>query len=349
MNVVSFRLTNCLGNCSFVPAGGLQFVKEIFEGLGRQFSWGKMLVLTCVAVVLVACIYRKWLAALIEQAPPPPLMSQDWLPAPLEQPPLHMCQEGGNGLVKDIVVLIFLQLSEKDVARARRTCLRWNRIGKNEHVRNFALGSRVWRQHFGSVGVEPPLPARMTEIMREPCPFWKGKLVCDTHMLVLIPATVKGMAFTLNCMEGLVEAKRSKAKPFMFIWSEVQDQFGGRSPKSSYWMLMTKDVVEGTRNKSYDEQCRLVTELGKTASGKYEAPTLMEATTSTWMSFFERKKPLYTDCPDTLTRCQERIVGQCLVGSLHVKSDSFTSLFFSNGNYYDGNETGLAAVRRFLV
>ena len=54
------------------------------------------------------------------------------------------------------------------------------------------FGAQEWRQYFGEVGVAPRLPLDMVEILHSPCPFWPGKTVKDTHLLVLIPARVAG-------------------------------------------------------------------------------------------------------------------------------------------------------------
>ena len=56
----------------------------------------------------------------------------------------------------------------------------------------------MWEHYFGNVGDEPALPGAIEEIMHRPCPFWKGKQVRDTHLLVLIPELGAGKALTLD-------------------------------------------------------------------------------------------------------------------------------------------------------
>ncbi|MFM2428289.1 MAG: hypothetical protein RL012_173, partial [Bacteroidota bacterium] len=53
-----------------------------------------------------------------------------------------------------------------------------------------AIGPKEWKQYFGEVGAVSPLPANINEILNSSCPFWPGYQVKDTHLLVLVPATV---------------------------------------------------------------------------------------------------------------------------------------------------------------
>jgi hypothetical protein len=67
------------------------------------------------------------------------------------------------------------------------------------------LGEVEWKYYFGDVGPAPDLPSNMGAILDSTCPFWPGKKVRDTHLLVLIPATVNGEPFTLNLLGELIQ------------------------------------------------------------------------------------------------------------------------------------------------
>lgn len=68
-----------------------------------------------------------------------------------------------------------------------------------------AFGKVLWEKYIGDVGTEPPLPSNIHEILQSPCPFFPGKNVYETHLLMLIPQTVNGKSLTLNYLEGLVK------------------------------------------------------------------------------------------------------------------------------------------------
>lgn len=61
------------------------------------------------------------------------------------------------------------------------------------------FGQLEWETYFGAIGEAPPLPDNINEILNSPCPF-SQHLVKETHMLVLIPATVNDQDLTLNCL-----------------------------------------------------------------------------------------------------------------------------------------------------
>ena len=64
--------------------------------------------------------------------------------------------------------------------------------------RNTALGKKEWEKYFGDIGIEPPLPSNIEDILNEPCSFWPDKKIKETHLLVLIPNTVNGKPFTID-------------------------------------------------------------------------------------------------------------------------------------------------------
>jgi len=77
------------------------------------------------------------------------------------------------------------------------------------------LGRSCGKVVFGDIGVEPPLPQNIHEILHNPCPFWPEKKVKDTHLLVLIPKTVNGQLLTLaNLKEWIQKPKQGNAQIF---------------------------------------------------------------------------------------------------------------------------------------
>src|ERR1700733_14909271 len=61
-----------------------------------------------------------------------------------------------------------------------------------------SFGKAQCEKYFGDVGIEPPLPPDIEQILDASCPFWPGKKVKETHLLTLIPQTVNGQSLTLK-------------------------------------------------------------------------------------------------------------------------------------------------------
>ena len=95
-------------------------------------------------------------------------------------------------------------------------------IAKDEvyaSIPSIAFGKAEWWKYFGYIGVEPPLPINIEEILNEPCSFWPGKKVKETHLLVLIPNTVNGKAFTMNYLGELIRSQSLDIPQNMiFMW-----------------------------------------------------------------------------------------------------------------------------------
>jgi energy-coupling factor transporter ATP-binding protein EcfA2 len=171
------------------------------------------------------------------------------------------------------------------------------------------FGAKAWKQYFGEVGEEPSLPADIGTILGSPCPFWPDKRVKDTHLLVLVPATVDGKPFTLDLLGDLIKSPQgfgSKTK-YREYDSDVQKELGAKSPGRSYWVLMTRDVLPGSRDKTYDAQEVLVATHVRETGLSYKIPDVLEAATAILSHHAHTGECLYTNDPSTYTRCQNRV------------------------------------------
>jgi hypothetical protein len=206
-----------------------------------------------------------------------------------------------------------------------------------------AIGPKEWKQYFGEVSTAPPLPANIDEILSSPCPFWGGKLVKDTHLLVLVPATVNRRLFTLDLLGELIRSPQRggrKAK-FEIYGNEVRRELGVQSPRSSYWVLMTRDVLPGSRDKTYDAQKAFVAE-----HAHYDVPYALEAATAILLHYARTGERLYTDAPWTYTRCQEKVLGN----EYPVVVGGFSSVGLdvcSYGSIDHGSYDGMSCLRKF--
>ena len=215
------------------------------------------------------------------------------------------------------------------------------------------FGEKAWAQYFGKVGAEPSLPSDIDEILNSACPFWPEKTVKDTHLLVLIPSRVAGKPFSLNLLRALIQHPQGggRSAEYRFYSEGIKEALGTRSPVHSYWVLMTRDVLEGSRERTYASRKALVAAHAKRTGLPYELPGALEAATVILSHYVRSGERLYADDPSTSTRCQELIAWN---GSNHpaaVGSFSSGGLVVSYGSY-DGNrrssDSGVASIRKFL-
>ena len=172
-------------------------------------------------------------------------------------------------------------------------------------VYDFAFGKVEWVRYFGDIGEEPPLPVNIAEILNSQCPIWPDKKVKDTHMLTLIPSHVNGEQLTIEGVGELVKSPKGGGCATKY---DFYKHFGNEKAhvKQNTWVLMTRDVLPNSLDKSYKAQCQLVAALAKSSGQSYEVPHLIEAVTSIFMEYVKTGNRLYSDDSRTYTRCQKK-------------------------------------------
>jgi hypothetical protein len=171
-------------------------------------------------------------------------------------------------------------------------------------VSSLAFGAKAWSQYFGEVGTEPSLPSGIGQILNSACPFWPEKQVKDTHLLVLIPATVDEQPFTLDLLKELIGSSKNggHSTEYRYYNSDVREQIGSGAPAASYWLLMTRDVLPQSRDMKYENHKALIA-----AHVDYKMPRTLEAATAILLHHTRIGERLYTDNPWTYTRCQDLV------------------------------------------
>ncbi|WP_068467790.1 F-box-like domain-containing protein [Candidatus Protochlamydia phocaeensis] len=251
---------------------------------------------------------------------------------------------------KEMTQEIFSYLNADELARCQRVNREWKVKASDEALWNalppkIAFGKKQWAKYFGDVGIEPPFPKDIHKILKSPCPFWPGKKVEETHMLVLIPETINGKPLNLKTWGELVKApKQGHATQYKYIWDAIINEHGNQGATKSHWVLMTKDVIEGSRNKTYTDQQALIAEFAKKTEINYEVPNVLDATIGIFMHYIRFGEHLFkADDLWTYTRCQEKaqdwqiVVGGFSLAGLYVRSLSID--FYS---------IGVAALRKFF-
>ena len=203
-----------------------------------------------------------------------------------------------------------------------------------------AFGATEWSAYFGDVGTEPPLPPNIHDILNAPCPYWPDKKVSETHMLVLIPEKVNGHPLTLKTLGELVQTPK-KGHASNYRTESFFHTYRDTPAPTSHWILMTRDVIPGSRAKSFAAQKALL-------KGGDTVPKLLDATTAIFMQNASGGKHGYVRDPWISTRCEEPYnEWQMAVGGLAPLLAPGGGLIVSDYSYDDSGHVGVAAARKF--
>ena len=233
-------------------------------------------------------------------------------------------------LTKFIWQLIFSNLRPADLVRVSLTCKNWNQIiTGNPHLREmrkvfvYVFGREKWGKYFGDVGEEPPLPQDIEKILSSSCPFWPSKKVSETHLLVLIPETVNGKSHTINSLGEIIKNPKTGHSSQYRIYNPYVKNEQGEKSFPSHWVLLTKNVIPNSRNKSYSEQKELMEDFPP-----YTFPNALDIATALLMHHVKRGERLCSNDPLIYTRCIEIVdsdqwpvaIGGFSVGGIEVSN-----------------------------
>ncbi len=221
---------------------------------------------------------------------------------------------------KEINLEILSYLNGAELTKCQRVNKTWKALAASHEALwnalppRMAFGKRQWATYFGDIGKEPPLPKDIHKILKSSCLFWPGKKVEETHMLVLIPESINGKLLTLGALAELVKTpKEGHATKYRYMSDAIINEYGNQAATKSHWVLMTKDVIEGSRNKSYTGQRALVAKFANQQRINYEVPNLLDASIGIFMHYICFGERLFNKW--TYTRCQEKAQGcQIVVG-----------------------------------
>lgn len=152
------------------------------------------------------------------------------------------------------------------------------------------------------------LPENIEQILDGDCPIFPGKKVRETHLLVRIPKKIDGENLTLRKL-GLLAIKffPKNETGYRFFIPSITDKFGDECLDKSRWVLMTKEVIPGSRNKSYKDQQALVLGIQENTQILYRIPKTLEVSYCVLTHYFRSGECLLGQNPWTFTRCQETI------------------------------------------
>jgi hypothetical protein len=210
----------------------------------------------------------------------------------------------------------------------------------------------------------PPLPCDILQILDSKCPIRSDERkpdgthykLSDTHLLYLIPPG------TLNELEARVRAYGSQALndqggrlypignplQFRFFADVTRWEHGNVRSHEYQWILISNDVLPGSRNKPYQEQAQRVAELNRKARTNYEVPSLYAAAAAYFLHKVATGESLYEEGNEqnrnihTYTRVKETVQNCPLV--IGGSAPSGVNIFYY---LYDDEFLGIAALRKF--
>lgn len=168
------------------------------------------------------------------------------------------------------------------------------------HLPSIAFGAAAWQEYFGvDVGKEPELPNSIEEILNCTAPFLLDgesahQRIRDNHLLTLIPSRISEEGFTLDELGALL--LRNHNNHFEAFQSNDEERPGECShgyryyseflkdatrhtllPGTSYWVLLPKTILRGSRGKSFSEQKKMIAEY---SGAGYQLPCVLEVAAS---------------------------------------------------------------------
>ena len=209
-----------------------------------------------------------------------------------------------NELVRDIGRLVFLHVESEQLALWQGVALGNCRVDHALYTERLAfemlskcIASCVSDWEKLDIVIPPENiaapPSDILQILGSPCPFVAGKIVGQTHAFVLVP-------------QGL--ALDHFASSIVMYDPSLKEMHGANIVERSHWVLLFKEVLEGSRNQSFASQVALM--KGKTAGVcEYEVPRLLDAMAVILIHHVRTSEKLFSNIPWTFTRCREIVAG----------------------------------------
>lgn len=269
-------------------------------------------------------------------------------------------QHSIHSLPKELIVKIFGHLNLATLGTICSVNQRWrelaneptNDLWKMVIYRTIAFGNDKWAQCFGKDVIKcedsgEEFSSLPWQEFIEDCKNFKSvfleKNAQDCLMLVRLPQTLNG-GLTLNNLGELAKRYFSSSSCFSSINPDIIHELGNKSIDESRWVFMTKNILPGSKNKSYVEQHQMVVyQLAQQALINYKIPETLEAVVCILAQYFDSNTCLFSNDPEIYTHCQEKVkMLNTVVGRFSpdgLKVDTHTN--------YEEKYTGVAAVRKF--
>jgi len=155
------------------------------------------------------------------------------------------------------------------------------------------FGDKDWKYFGADPSAAHPVPLKMIQV------FDSSK-----WMLTWIPETINGKELTLSSIDHFVSDFKNGKDAFKSIYSFPLKNSGINDktvePFKAHWVLLSKDVLDGTRLKNFATQGKLVREAG------FEIPNLIDAVVSVLMHDLKTFNLFYPDGSNA-RKCTTRV------------------------------------------
>lgn len=265
-----------------------------------------------------------------------------------------------NELPDELIHEIFTYLNGSELNKCCQVSKKIHKIANHSKlwhgvVQNYAFGEEKWKKYFGMIDKVKPLPHDILNILKSPCPFFKGQQVGKSHMLVWIPQMINGKKLTLKSIGALFKEKNycNNVKGYDLVDDKIEnDPLFDKPIEESCWALMSRKAVDGSEGKSYREQIDLIEKVQGC-----EVPKVLLATACIFAEFASTSKKLfgaetrwhssnylhkYTRCIESLNDCHV-VVG----GFGREPGDSLCLDLTPHRNNYDYPD-GVASCRKLF-
>ncbi|NGX37608.1 MAG: hypothetical protein K1000chlam2_00765 [Chlamydiae bacterium] len=192
-----------------------------------------------------------------------------------------------------------------------------------------------WREYFGVETQNVQIPQEALDYLEQPCPFWNGKSVKETHFLFFVPETLNGKAPTPKNLNELVKGREDF---YNFSINEEAD----KPAEGPYWALITKKIIPESQMKVHEERLELL----ERNFVEYHAPKTSEVIMSILAMYAKDKVELFHGGSRS-THCLEKVrkISPVSIYSYHVcpTHPLVISVLYNDWE----NPSGLAAIRTF--
>lgn len=287
----------------------------------------------------------------------------------------HKTTPGPFGkLPPELIFEIFSYVASEIATLGTIRCLnnKWNQLAsipaietmwKRAFYRDIAFGSDKWVKSFG-IGVlsdedyeqaftSLPMDDYIADYKKFQSVYSAENVKVDL-MLVWLPKSLNG-GLTIKNLGELVNPyfPRTIYGYQSFSW-QVFHTLKDRTISESHWVLMTKHILPGSRDKSYNDQVKIFAKLDKNGLHNYEVAEALEATACIYAHYFSTLKCLFDEW--SYTRLKEEIAGFEVVAGGFTSPSAYIGqsgglCITQNKNDQHKNgpheDVGMAAMRRF--
>lgn len=192
----------------------------------------------------------------------------------------------------ELIEEIFSFLTGPGLTCCAQTNKEWYKIASQERlwkgiVEQYAIGDKKWKS-IADIGKSDPIPKEMLKILKQPCPFFKGKQLGQTHMLVWIPSTLNGKPLTTNSLGQFVKNNGFSKNEFGYreYWSDFVAEYGDKPIEKSCWVLMTKNLIPEINYGYMNKNIKMLPD-------DYKVPQALEAAFCIFAKYYSSGKRLF--------------------------------------------------------